>query len=398
VLKGTGANHVNRVGIAEIRKAMRARRARNMNACSTKDAKEDRRRLEIRPEEEGELSKLRAVMLEHPFRNTDGDELYTDPTRVVVCVLHVQMRTAEKVLTFLHVKCLKLNGGSKATAHDHLHNLEEHTRMHAKMGGNWGHKWEANSGKTQTIKGMQLKGFEVDKIFSLTTVLAGNADTLLQIIMPTPSPDYERRRLCIGAFISFSVLLRQQDKHTALDLTIVDKLGMIYPHPPYTTFPTFARCLFLLNLSIHVFVFAFDHCWQVQHFARAGANLLAHGDMQITFISLTQGTLPNSGVCGRTYFNFARKELKQKNGDLTQRCVRANVHWHIYIYVLTHVHVHVHVCMQVCRCACVHARVYTCMCARACMTCMHVHTCTLTHLHLHAHARACQHVHVSTCT
>ena len=309
VLRGTGANHINKVGIAEIRKAMRAR---NMSPCSTKDAKEDRRRLELRLEEEGELSKLRAVMQEHPFRHTDGEELYTDPTRMVVCVLHMQMRTAEKVLTFLYVKCLELNGGSKAAAQDRLHNLDAHIRTYAKMGDNWGHKWEANSGKSQSIKGMQLKGFEVDKIFSLTAVLTGNIDTLLQIIMPTSSPDYERYRQCIGAFISFNVLLRQQDTYTALDLTIMDKLGIISTHHPYTPIPSCTRCPFLLHHYIHVFVFAFGYCWQVQRFARTGANLLAHGDLQITYILLTQGMLPNSGVYGGTYFNFARKELKQK--------------------------------------------------------------------------------------
>jgi hypothetical protein len=75
VLKGAGANHINKVGIAEIRKAMRTR---NVSACSAKDAREDRRLLEIRLEEEGELSKLRAVMLEHPFRHADAEELHTD--------------------------------------------------------------------------------------------------------------------------------------------------------------------------------------------------------------------------------------------------------------------------------------------------------------------------------
>ena len=236
VLKGTGTNHINKVGIAEIRQAMQAR---NVIASSAKDAKEDRRRLGIRLGEEEELSELRAVTLKHPLRTTEGDELYTDPTRVVVCVLHVQVRTAEKVLAILCVKCLELNGGSKTKAHDILQNLDAHVRTRAKMGDSWGRGWNDNSGKTQTIKGMQLKGFEVDKMFSLTAVLAGNIGTPLQMMMPATSPDYERRRLCIGAHISFNVLLRQQDECTALDLTIMGKLGMIYIPPSFHQLPHF---------------------------------------------------------------------------------------------------------------------------------------------------------------
>ena len=207
------------VRIAPISLVQEDLRLRHIKYGHMKDG-EKRHTLEMQLREEEEYLKLQMYLRDERFAHS----LQTDPQfhnkfyKTIIDVLHMPMRTNEKVLTLLYEEVTQ--GAHKAQVTSVLSNLTPIVRRLGELGEHWTHQFEEKNSKA--IKKFKLPYDQSRKIFAINQ-LSGLREAVEVAI---PASNQELRDCWLSflyEYVHMNAFLHSTDDYSSADMDVLEQ-------------------------------------------------------------------------------------------------------------------------------------------------------------------------------
>ena len=207
------------VRIASIAVVSEDLRLRNVRHESMTDS-EKRRLLETLLREEEELMRLQMYLRDERFTQAlENDPDYQNKlNKTLLDVLHMPMRTNEKVLTLLYEEVMQ--GAHKAQASSVLNELTPIIRRLGELGELWTHKFDDKNSKI--IMKFKLPFDQSKKIFAIDQ-LEGLREAVNVAIHPSNVQLREDWKLFLYEYVHMNALLHRSDDYSAEDLKVLQQ-------------------------------------------------------------------------------------------------------------------------------------------------------------------------------
>jgi hypothetical protein len=201
--------------MAVVAEDLRLRKVRHATMTDT----EKRRTLELLLREEEELMRLQMYFRdEHFFQALENDSDYHNKlNKTLLDVLHMPMRTNEKVLTLLYEEVMQ--GAHKAQASSVLNELTPIIRRLGELGDLWTHKFDEKN--TKIIKKFKLPYDQSKKIFAIEQ-LDGLREAVNVAIHPSNVQLRQDWMLFLYEYVHMNALLHRSDDYSAEDLNVLE--------------------------------------------------------------------------------------------------------------------------------------------------------------------------------
>jgi hypothetical protein len=170
-------NGVHNCDIKMERSEMAARRILALD-----DDRRDRKSLMYRLQLEEEYLLLQLADKDTKF-DGESDGPLADPTRHLIDVLHLPMRTNEKMIHMIKMKTLDRRGGKCPAAIQALTDIDCLLRQLGTLGETWGHSFTEKN--TEALEKSKLPYDQSRKIFCRSHVASGEIFKLVDIAMGT---------------------------------------------------------------------------------------------------------------------------------------------------------------------------------------------------------------------
>jgi hypothetical protein len=149
------------------------------------------------------------------FENLDDagkkNTLLSDVVRMVLCILHAEMRMGEKVLTLLFKQCLGRSDISLGERETCMDNAAAHLVEYANLGAQW--TWRYEKGSPGKLDKIQMEKKRVRRC--LNKGKETEAIELVKLLLSEAHPKYHAWVKFLEAYLPMMAILTQKEEYTA---------------------------------------------------------------------------------------------------------------------------------------------------------------------------------------